>query len=651
MKHLLSDSSRQTEELVQAGSAALFQMPLGAHYLGENRCSFNVWAPNAHEVSLILQSDGQREIILEHSSEGYYSGIVEGVHPGARYFFRLGDKLRPDPASRFQPETVHDASEVISSDFRWQDGDWTGLQLRDYILYEIHVGTATPEGTFEAIIPLLSELKDLGITAIELMPIAQFPGNRNWGYDGVYPYAVQNSYGGPTGLKRLINSAHHQGLAVVLDVVYNHLGPEGNYLREFGPYFTDAYKTPWGDALNFDGKYSNHVRRFFLENALRWQEEFHVDALRLDAVHAIRDFSAIPFLQELVNATTAQATRIRRPFHLFAESDLNDARLIRPPAVCGIGLHAQWSDDFHHALHVLLTNERSGYYEDLTGGVRQLAKTFTHGFAYCGDFSPHRKRHHGNSPDGTAPEQFVVYSQNHDQIGNRMLGERTSQLMDFERLKVAAGVVLLSPFTPMLFMGEEYGEKAPFQYFISHGHPELIAAVCQGRREEFAAFGWQDQVPDPSKEATFKRCILDRGLIQSSKPNRLLYHFYRELFRLRKALPAIRRARKEELDTCGYEAENCLSVIYPGGKDFNDLWLLVNFSDTPQVIQVDMPLGTWQLVFDSKRTCWGGVIIPADQIFHSDGIMELELPEISVGLLERQTPASIPPSNGDSAGR
>ena len=316
------------------------------------------------------------------------------------------------------------------------------------MLYELHVGTFTAQGTFDAIVPHLDELKDLGITSIELMPVAQFPGDRNWGYDGVYPFAVQNSYGGPEGLKRLVNACHQRGLAVTLDLVYNHLGPEGNYLQDFGPYFTDRYRTPWGSAINFDGPESDEVRRFFIENALYWVTEFRVDALRLDAVHGIFDFSALHFLQELAAAVHEQAEQLNRRIYVIAESDLNDVRIVRSPELGGYGLDAQWNDDFHHALHTLLTGERTGYYEDF-GRIQDLAKAFAEGFVYSGAYSPARRRRHGNSSKDLAAPRFVVFAQNHDQVGNR---HRLSALVSFEWLKLAAAVVLLSPFIPLLFI-------------------------------------------------------------------------------------------------------------------------------------------------------------------------------------------------------
>jgi malto-oligosyltrehalose trehalohydrolase len=403
-----------------------YTFELGAIPQGANRCGFRVWAPRASKVEVHLISPIDRLMPLQRDERGYHSGVVDDVPCGADYLFRLDDDHeRPDPASRWQPGGVHGPSRVVDPWFEWMDSGWPGLPLKDYIIYELHVGTFDQAGTFDGVIAHLAELKELGITAIELMPVAQFPGTRNWGYDGVYPFAVQDSYGGPAGLKRLVNAAHREGLAVVLDVVYNHLGPEGNYLGQFAPYFTDRYRTPWGAALNFDGPESDEVRRYFTENALYWIAEFHMDALRLDAVHAIRDFSAVPFLEELAEACHREAEARHRHIHVIAESDLNMARHILPRDLGGYGMDAQWSDDFHHCLHVLLTGERAGYYGDY-GEVDQMAKVWREGYAFTGEPSRYRRRRHGSSPRRNPVKQFVVCGQNHDQIGNRRLGDRWS---------------------------------------------------------------------------------------------------------------------------------------------------------------------------------------------------------------------------------
>ncbi|MBZ0305893.1 MAG: malto-oligosyltrehalose trehalohydrolase, partial [Anaerolineae bacterium] len=429
-------------------------MKPGAIFTQDGSCQFCVWAPAAKNVTVHLLSPQEKLIPMQPAANGYHTALVDGIEPGTRYQYQFNGLERPDPASHFQPEGVHGASQVVNHQFGWTDSAWFGIPLEDYIFYELHVGTFTPEGTFDAVIPHLPSLKSLGVTAIEIMPIAQFPGTRNWGYDGVYIYAPQNSYGGVDGFKRLVDACHQHGLAVVLDVVYNHFGPEGNYLNDFGPYFTDKYQTPWGTALNFDGAHSDDVRRFFIENALYWITEFHVDALRLDATHAMLDFSAAPFLEVLTAAVHAHASVLNRRVYLIAENDRSDNRLLLPPEVGGAGLDAQWSDDLHHALHTLLTGENAGYYADF-GQFRQLVQALQQGFVYGGQYSVFRQRRHGTfSPDLPA-HRFVVCTQNHDQVGNRMNGERLSHLVSPEDLKLAAGIVLLSPYLPLIFMGEE----------------------------------------------------------------------------------------------------------------------------------------------------------------------------------------------------
>ncbi len=589
-----------------AGSSQNDPIPqlLGARYLGDGRCQFLVWAPAAKQVDLRFVSLRNRLIPMNQAGRGYFYALVENVEPGSQYLFRLNsEEERPDPASKYQPQGVHGPSQVIGqSVFRWRDGDWSGLALDDYVMYELHVGTFTPEGTFDAILPRLDQLKDLGITAIELMPVAQFPGNRNWGYDGVYPFAVQNSYGGPEGLKRLVDACHRRGMAVVMDVVCNHLGPEGNYLADFGPYFTDTYRTPWGQAINFDGQQSDAVVRFFKKSALYWLAEFHIDALRLDAIHGIVDRNAQPFLQLLASAVQQFARQAGRQIFLIAESDLNDVRFVLPQDVHGYGLDAQWNDDFHHAVHTLLTAECTGYYQDF-GSMDDLAKAFLEGYIYSGQFSEFRQRRHGNSSREIPADKFVVFSQNHDQVGNRMLGERLSTLVPFEATKVAAGLVLLSPFVPLLFMGEEYGETAPFLYFTSHSDPDLIQAVRRGRKEEFAAFGWQQKPPDPQDESTFVRSKLNHDLAQR-EPHRNLRDFYRELIRLRRSIPALRSLNKEQMEVKAFEKEKVFCLTRWSGT--SRVFMVFNLSDADVSPSVPIPGGNWKNLLDSSDQRWGG---------------------------------------------
>lgn len=553
----------------------------GARWRPDYPCDFVVWAPRASLVEVRLRSaSGERIVPMEPAERGYHRVILAGVRPGTPYTYLLhapdGSTLeRPDPASLWQPDGVHGPSRIVNTIREWDDDGWQGLALRDYVIYELHTGTFTAEGTFDAVIPRLAELRRLGITAVELMPIAQFPGSRNWGYDGVYPYAAQASYGGPDGFARLVNAAHAEGLAVILDVVYNHLGPEGNYLNNFGEYFTNRYKTPWGDALNFDGPGSDEVRRYFIENALFWVTGYHVDALRLDAVHGIFDFSAHHFVVELAEALHRRAQALGRQIVLIAESDLNDPKVIEPPPG-GVGLDAQWSDDFHHAVHSLLTGERQGYYADF-GAVRDLASAFKNGFIYTGQYSEFRRRRHGAPPLTSDGSRLVVFSQNHDQVGNRMMGERLAAMVPFEALKLAAAMVLLSPFLPLLFMGEEYGEKAPFFYFVSHSEANLIEAVRQGRREEFRAFEGEGELPWPDEEKTFWDSKL-RWDLRNSGRYRVLLDFYHELLRWRRELPPLANLSTTELEASAFDEKRWLMVRRWEAAGRAAL-LLANFSD------------------------------------------------------------------------
>lgn len=579
-----------------------------------------------------LVAPGSRLIPLEKADRGYFQGLAEDVGPGSLYFYRIDGHLeRPDPASGFQPQGVHGPSQVVDPRFPWEDGHWRGLSLYNYVIYELHVGTFTPEGTFEAVIPFLDELRELGVTAIELMPVAQFPGARNWGYDGVHPFAVQNTYGGPQGLKKLVNACHLKGLAVILDVVYNHLGHEGNYLMDFGYYFTERYHTPWGPAVNFDGSHSDEVRRFFIENALYWVTEFHLDALRLDALHAILDHSARTFLQELAQAVHEQAEKLNRHIYLMAESDLNDVRLLNPPELGGFGLDAHWLDDFHHALHCLLTGENAGYYQDF-GSVGHLAKAWREGFVYSGEYSSYRQRRHGSSSRHLAAHRFVAFAQNHDQVGNRLLGDRLSRLVSLEGLKLAAGAVILSPYVPLLFMGEEYGESAPFQYFTSFLDESLAEAVRKGRREEFAAFHGQGELPDPQDEATFRRSVLDHGL-KAREPHRTLRAFYRELLRLRREVPPLAHLSKFHQEVLAYETEKVLWVRRWLEND--EVLAVYHFGPYPRKLTLPVPAGHWQKLLDSAEQKWFGPGSSLPKTLASSGETSLTLAPQSLVLFAR----------------
>jgi len=498
---------------------------------------FRVWAPRCRTVEVIV--DGGRPQPMAPSGEGIFELAIKRLAAGARYQYRLdGERYRPDPVSRWQPEGVHGPSCVVDpAAFEWTDSGFRGHALADLVFYEIHVGTFTTAGTFEAAIQYLDGLVDLGVTAVELMPVAEFPGSRNWGYDGVHLYAPQSTYGGPRGLRRLVDACHARGLSVFLDVVYNHLGPEGNYLAEFGPYFTDRYKTPWGQAVNFDGPDSAGVRRHFVENARAWVREFHIDGLRLDAIHSIHDASRPHILTEIAEAAREEAARFGRPAHVVAESHDNDRRIVLPASAGGLGLDGIWSDDFHHALHVRLTGESGGYYVDFQQ-PELLPRAIAEGFAFQGERSEYFGTNRGTPSKDLEGEHLVVFAQNHDQVGNRAQGDRLGTLVSFEAAKLAAALVFVTPALPLLFMGEEYGETAPFQFFTSFIDRELAAAVRRGRAAEFERFAWKGAIPDPQAPETFVRSRLNHALAHSPR-HRALRDYYRAWLTLRRQHPAL----------------------------------------------------------------------------------------------------------------
>jgi maltooligosyltrehalose trehalohydrolase len=495
-----------------------------------NRCVSEiwVWAPNASEVELVTPQGRQP---LERGEGGVFLGPV--LSPGTDYFFSLdGGPPLPDPRSRFQPHGVHGPSRVIEPAFEFTDGGFRAPPVSSGVLYELHVGTFAPNGTFDGVIERLPHLVDLGVTHVEFMPIAEFPGRHGWGYDSVGLFAAHSAYGGPVAFKRLVNACHAHGLGVILDVVYNHFGPDGNYLPKFGPYLTETFHTPWGAAVNLDGPSSSAVRRHFIDNALDWFEHFHVDALRLDAVHAFFDRSALHFLRQLADETAELSERLRKPLALIGESDLNDPRIIRPREALGYGLDAQWSDDFHHALHVTLTGERNGISSDFAG-LSDLARALERGFVYDGGYSAFRGRAHGLPLGDTSLRRLVVAMQNHDQIGNRALGERISHLVSPRRAELGAVLTLLGPSVPMLFQGEEWAASSPFLYFTDHHEPELARAVREGRKHEFAAYGWpEDAVPDPQAPETFGKSKLNFSELEQPLHASVLAT-YKALIRLR----------------------------------------------------------------------------------------------------------------------
>ncbi|GBD32192.1 Malto-oligosyltrehalose trehalohydrolase [bacterium HR33] len=576
----------------------------GARFHPKEPVRFSVWAPRCRSVALKLQlGDGWVQHEMEPQPGGVFSAAVDGVTPGTFYWLCLdGESDRPDPVSCWQPRGVHGPSAVVDLEgFEWTDESWRGIDPSEYIIYELHVGTFTQEGTFQAVIEKLPYLRDLGITALELMPVAQFPGERNWGYDGVYPYAPQHSYGGPRGLMQLVDAAHRHGLAVVLDVVYNHLGPEGNYLGDYGPYFTDRYRTPWGYAINFDGPDSDEVRRYFIENALYWITYYHLDALRLDAVHAIYDTSPLHIVAELAAAVHRQGEALGRKVAVFAESDANDPRLVRPPEAGGLGVDAVWNEDFHHSIHALLTGERLGYYSDF-GRVSDVAKCLRERFVLNGTYSSYRRRRHGAPAADVAARHFVAFVQNHDQVGNRAGGERLSKLVGFEALKLAAGLLLLSPYLPLLFMGEEYGEENPFLYFVSHGDQGLIEAVRKGREAELRAFGWSAAVVDPASVEAFEASKLTWETDAGEK-RRALGLWYRDLVALRRREPALGPGGEVEVE-CDADA-GWLSLLR---RRTNGARWWVAFNLRGSDIETPLPDAArrWRIRLDSDDPRYGG---------------------------------------------
>lgn len=554
-------------------------LPAGPERLPSGKMLFRVWAPRVLRPEVVLlKRGGEQRFAMEAEENGYFRAGIDGVCDRDRYWFALdGEKLRPDPASRYQPEGVHGPSAVVETDrFRWKAKKWKGLALEEYVFYEIHTGTFSDQGTFDSAIAHLDELKHLGVTCVEIMPVAQFPGRRNWGYDGVQLYAPQSSYGGPDGLQRLVDACHLRGLAVCLDVVYNHLGPEGNYLHDYGPYFTDRYHTPWGDAVNYDGAGSDSVREFIISNALYWLSHYRIDALRLDAVHGIFDFSPKHILAELNERVDALATETGRLVHVIAESDLNDVRMIHPRTRKGYGCSAQWADDFHHAVHTTVTGEQGGYYQDYSR-IGDIGLALQRGFSYEGRWSHFRSKTFGSSTAGCGNSRFVFCLQNHDQVGNRPGGERISSLVSFEAAKLMALLFLSAPALPLLFMGEEYGEKNPFLYFVDHGDPQLVEAVRKGRREEFAAFG-REGYADPKSIRTLRRSKLNRRRAAAGE-GRFLKALYRDLLAFRrKGLPAknvLRKGIRFHAD----EKNRTLSVSYPlAGRGKRELALFVRFA-------------------------------------------------------------------------
>ena len=578
-----------------------WRLQRGANVGADGAVSFAVWAPRRRALSVrILDGAGatRAELPMTRAGDGVFTARADAAlaAPGSDYAFVLPEVgVRPDPVSRHQPNGVHAPSRIVAADgFAWTDANWRGVPRADLVVYELHVGTFSPEGTFAGVAARLPYLRDLGITAVELMPVAAFPGDRNWGYDGVYLFAPHTAYGGPDGLKRLADACHAHGLALILDVVYNHLGPEGNYLGDYGPYFTDRYRTPWGDALNFDGADSDQVRRFFADNAVHWLAEYHVDGLRLDAIQGIYDFSARPILQEIADDFHAEARRLGRDAWLIAESDLNDPRVIRPKEVGGLGLDAQWSDDFHHALHAIVTGNRRGYFADF-GRVADVGKAITASFVYEGQHAPHRRRRHGAPAAHEPGDRFVSFIQNHDQVANAYQGRRIAQVAGLARHKVAATVLFSTPALPLLFQGEEWAEEAPFDYFVSHGDPGLVEAVRKGRHEEYLHLldegsdmgAWAD----PQAEETFRRCKLRWESIERA-PHAEMLAFYRALAALRRRLAPLHNGRKD-LSAVDVDEAGRWLAIRRGDESGAATFTGANLGDA--AARIRLPAGRWKL--------------------------------------------------------
>jgi maltooligosyltrehalose trehalohydrolase len=567
----------------------------------------SVWAPFAKRVELVHRGERHR---LSVDENGWWTGSID-LKAGDDYWFVVDDAGPfPDPRSAWQPEGPHQASRIVDhSAFRWTDRNWQQKPLSAAVIYELHVGTFTPEGTFDGVISKLDHLVDLGVTHIEIMPVAQFHGVHGWGYDGVGLSAPQNSYGGPDAFKRLIDACHAHGIAVILDVVYNHLGPSGNYLSQFGPYFTNRHQTPWGQAINFDGPYSDEVRRYFIDNALMWLRDYHIDGLRLDAVHAIVDLSATHFLEELATEVDELKGSLGRHLVLIAESDLNDPRMVRTWELGGFGMDAQWSDDIHHALHTVLTGEGKGYYSDF-GSLEDLATSMTRPYVYAGRHSTFRQRRHGRPAVGLSAHRFVAYLQNHDQLGNRAQGERVCHLVSDDRVKIGAALILLSPYVPMLFQGEEWAASAPFQYFVNFpGEPDLIRAVSEGRRREFAAFGWDPKsIPDPNAAETFARSKLEWSEI--SKPqHQSMLGWYRELIRLRTHVSSLTTGRLDLVETDLDSREQWLVV------ERSPVTIVCNFATEPRTVEPRHPLAKLVLASKNGVTVDGRkVSLPAESV-------------------------------------
>jgi maltooligosyltrehalose trehalohydrolase len=600
---------------------------IGLSFHNHGKAQLIIWAPQIKKVQLFLPG---KEIFedLQYCHPGYWSIQTDCIKPGDDYQICLDEKqFLPDPASLHQPYDVHGASRAFDTTlYNWQDAEWQNPALKDYIVYELHTGTFSDEGNFNGIASKLEYLKELGVNAIEIMPVSQFPGERNWGYDGVFPFAVQHSYGGPLALQQLIDNCHQHGLAVILDVVYNHLGPEGNYLNTFAPYFTDKYHTPWGKAINFDDAHCDGVRNFFIENALMWFRDFHIDALRLDAVHALKDLSVHHILAELSEHTDCLAKLTGKEYYLLAECDLNDPKYITPVEHGGYGMHAQWIDEFHHALRVSAGEKPIGYYSDFKP-IKHLAKSLVDAYVYDGQYSEHRKRSFGAKVDNKPGEKFIAFSQNHDQTGNRMLGERSHQLYGFEMAKLLAAAVMTSPFVPMLFMGEEFCAPNPFLYFVSHTDENLIEAVRKGRAKEFKAFHRDEKAPDPQSPATFLHSKVKWNCLNDHRHQTML-SWYKYLIQL----------RKNHSELLGTDRDN-IKLAYDTHRSL--LWFIREVRNDKVLVCMNFSSSRQNLISNDpniSETLWNVLLYSAEEKWLGKAKV---YPEIQPGKIQAMEPESV----------
>lgn len=591
-------------------------MRVGA-FFHKKSCEFTVWAPNHKNVQLTLD-DCKRQIPMKSLENGYWTTMVEPIEPYTTYMYQLNSQPpKPDPASHFQPNGVFGPSMVVDHEaFNWTDTDWRGLELKDLIFYELHVGTFTSEGTFKAMLERIKELADFGINSVELMPVSQFSGQRGWGYDGVFPFAVQNSYGTPEDLKALVNKCHQQGVAVFVDTVYNHIGPEGNCLNDYAPYFISHRMTTWGPTLNLDGTLSSGVRNYYLENTQHWFRDYHIDGVRLDSILWMHDSSPKHFLQELNQTVQAQAKETKRKLYVIAETGFNEPQVLTSAAQGGWGFDGQWLDGFQHSLFSQLTGENKSYYRNFTE-LEHLIDTLTDAYVYVGKDQAFKRRQPEESYRWIPAWRLVVFCQNHDQVGNRLLGDRIASLAGLEAAKVAAGLVLLSPYVPLLFMGEEYGETAPFLFFSNYSGKELAGAIREGRRKEFAEFNWQGEVPDPQSIESFNKSKIDWQRRYEGEGKKIA-GYYRSLIQLRKKVPAFQATEKRNLKSIQNQQGKVLFIEKSIGE--SKAALLTNLSKEKQRFEFQTE-ESYVKVLDSTDALWGGKGADSPVKFESSGVM------------------------------